>query len=106
MPVVREAWGAIPDGRATVPAPPGAIPGFEGHYIWALPAVLQGPVADFPAESGGEPRILLKKRLKIRGIYLPYIGFFGVLHLLGRGSKPYYPLAALIVRSGPPTPAV
>jgi hypothetical protein len=41
----------------------------------------------------------LRNNLIIRGIYLPYIGFFGVLHLSKGPRKPYYPLAALIVEN-------
>ena len=37
----------------------------------------------------------LRNNLIVRGIYLPYIGFFGVLHLFKAPRKPYYPLAAL-----------
>jgi hypothetical protein len=40
-----------------------------------------------------------RKDLIIRGIYLPYIGFFGVLDLFRGAWKPYHPLAALLVEN-------
>ncbi len=39
----------------------------------------------------------LRKDLEIRGIYLPYIGFFAVLGLFVWALKPYYPFAAFIM---------
>ncbi len=42
------------------------------------------------------PRRYLKIVSEIRGIYLPYIGFFAVLGLFEWALKPYHPLAALI----------
>ena len=39
----------------------------------------------------------LRRDLEIRGIYLPYIGFFAGLGLFVWVLKPYYPIAVFIL---------
>ncbi len=53
-------------------------------------------VRTFPQLTPAGSRRYLKIDLEIRGIYLPYIGFFAVLGLFEGALKPYHPLAALI----------
>jgi len=75
-----------------------------GTGFWlALKGIIYGPGAhDSNPQSHnsqenrrGMPPYL-RKDLEIRGIYLPYIGFFVVLGLFEWVLKPYHPLAAFI----------
>ncbi len=50
----------------------------------------------FPKKSPEAPGPYSRKVLKIRGIYLPYIGFFAVLGLFVGVLKPYHRPAAFI----------
>ena len=51
----------------------------------------------FLKKTSRTPGLYLRKDLNIRGIYLLYIGFFGVLGLFEWVLKPYHRPAALIM---------
>jgi hypothetical protein len=64
--------------------------------IYGLAAHASNPQSHISEKIPRGPGLYSRKDLKIRGIYLPYIGFFVVLGLFVGVLKPYHRPAAFI----------